>query len=82
MGASHIETGKMRLPHELMSVVKKTPVGTKRVRRIQIGDVGKKGIVWKQNHGSTNTTGIRKVTWLKRRAKEGVSFTEHLESTE
>lgn len=45
------------------------------MRRIQIGDVGKKGTVWKQNHGSTNTTDIRKVTWLKRRAKEGVSFT-------
>ena len=31
------------------------------MRRIQIGDVGKKGTVWKQNHGSTNTTDIRKV---------------------
>ena len=31
------------------------------MRRIQIGDVSKKGTVWKQNHGSTNTTGIRKV---------------------
>ena len=29
-----------------------------------------------------HTTGIRKVTWLKRRAKVRASSTEHLESTE
>lgn len=69
MGASHIETEKMRLPHELMSIVKKTPVDLelKDLRRIQIGDVGKKEYSleaksWKYKHNRYR----EKVTWLKR----------------
>ena len=51
------------------------------MRRIQIGDVDEKGTCWEQNHGSTNARDARKVTGLKRRAREGVSFAEHLGST-
>lgn len=52
------------------------------MRRIQVDYVGEKGTCCEQYHESVNAKDTRKVTYLKRKQRTELSFSEHPRSTE